>query len=1404
MVIPQIPRPPRPTLSGFSGYRARIERIQRLVREARARRLAGNVAEAARLEAQAAELERAADVSQPAIAAGAPVEAQPPGIPPTPRERMDIGGWFGSGVIENLLGGGIAAGSAAGSRLQQLGEKGGGLALSAAGMATGLPGSGGSVIPFLRRYEETRKQLEAEEPRGWRFGIEGPTSEAFRQTDFPTGVKGALEIVSTGPFDLLPLGPVAKGARAGLKAGVAGVKAARGITGLAEKAPKVAKAAAPAPSIAEAVAAAPKTAKFFKPPLTTNEILSSTDRLTSLFKPVEEVFQTPRSVTRITIGETPSPPSPRRGALRWTAEKVGGLGAVVDPDDTVGVAFIVHSTLEDQAGGLIAKTFAPFEQRWPGLFKISKAGDVQDIGIKLEERTPKGKLIATKVSQVFEDAFDTGISEGGISTLDRLPNGLLKNPKWGYEFTQEQVNFIDDFQRLVGESGGFMKAGGVKVGETVLEGAGSRYIPRIVIKAARAAARGVRENRALGRKQSNLKTRFYQGQEIQEGAARGENYESDILAVGRALVGGAYRAVRDKQLSDMLAPVVKRYEPTAATRKLVFSGLKQVRATGKMSDALLKRIRRVDDTIADDIEAILAIGDKTDRAIALDALTGNLNRGILSKTAIEGVELAIDSPVFKKGEFFDEATGKRILEQIRGPGGTLEAAAAVADLGRTAAASVDFSGIFIQGIALLAESPARWAAGIPKMFRVFAKPGKYSEILVANHEHLEKLPRLALAGRNELHAGIGPQGLLARGLRGADRTMRLEGKGPGKAILNVFSRFDTAFTFYGDYARIELSKALLPIAEEAARRGNVRAIDDMVDMVNKMTGTFSPGALVIPPTQQAIERAFIFFAPRYTRAALAVVKAAVTPGSGLQGELARRSLTRMAAGGLGMYWATATALGQEPKLNPLPRHQGGDGADFLTIQIGGDRIGIGSFWTSFVRFVAQVGSDPAFRGDISDSPLLFQSTEPGGRSVPDRIGDNQIFRWLRSRTSIPSGFAWDIATGSDFIGNPIEGAPDIARHLGEQHLPFFLENALIGRPHRAGPAATAGEIFGLRSFPLSLSRRRNQLQDMLAWQEHGDLWENLNDLQQDRLRNTQRGGNFEELSNLTDQSRRDRVVRGREIDAQVEDFFTERDLIQGVWQRKVGESYGLVQSNAPGRDLPWLRGKVANHSLARRDANDRLDSNPKFEPVREWLDAIDKLPGRHPDRPEDIAYGQYIQNVIVDPALEPEGGDFDFREQKKRIQAFRIAWGSQVHDYVLARFSEGKGIPPIIQELYGGREKYKWYWGDPDDELSVTGAVIAARSDSQLVKNLYDQWMTADLNEKAELKERHPNLKAVISMRDRVRKRLREQDPELDAFLFRWGYTGTLVAGQNQFPSARDVIRHPLPVNDFRFWEEFL
>jgi hypothetical protein len=247
-----------------------------------------------------------------------------------------------------------------------------------------------------------------------------------------------------------------------------------------------------------------------------------------------------------------------------------------------------------------------------------------------------------------------------------------------------------------------------------------------------------------------------------------------------------------------------------------------------------------------------------------------------------------------------------------------------------------------------------------------------------------------------------------------------------------------------------------------------------------------------------------------------------------------------------------------------------------------------------------------------------------------------------------------------------------------------------------------------------------------------------------------------------------------------------------------------VQSNAPGRDLPWLRGKVANHSLARRDANDRLDSNPKFEPVREWLDAIDKLPGRHPDRPEDIAYGQYIQNVIVDPALEPEGGDFDFREQKKRIQAFRIAWGSQVHDYVLARFSEGKGIPPIIQELYGGREKYKWYWGDPDDELSVTGAVIAARSDSQLVKNLYDQWMTADLNEKAELKERHPNLKAVISMRDRVRKRLREQDPELDAFLFRWGYTGTLVAGQNQFPSARDVIRHPLPVNDFRFWEEFL
>ena len=57
----------------------------------------------------------------------------------------------------------------------------------------------------------------------------------------------------------------------------------------------------------------------------------------------------------------------------------------------------------------------------------------------------------------------------------------------------------------------------------------------------------------------------------------------------------------------------------------------------------------------------------------------------------------------------------------------------------------------------------------------------------------------------------------------------------------------------------------------------------------KSTGGIDSAALGLPASQQAVERAFLFFSPSYTRACLSFIATAFTKGD-LEGKLARRSL----------------------------------------------------------------------------------------------------------------------------------------------------------------------------------------------------------------------------------------------------------------------------------------------------------------------------------------------------------------------------------------------------------------------------------------------------------------------------------------------------------------------------------
>ena len=77
-----------------------------------------------------------------------------------------------------------------------------------------------------------------------------------------------------------------------------------------------------------------------------------------------------------------------------------------------------------------------------------------------------------------------------------------------------------------------------------------------------------------------------------------------------------------------------------------------------------------------------------------------------------------------------------------------------------------------------------------------------------------------------------------------------------------------------------------------------------------------------------------------------------------------------------------------------------------------------------------------------------------------------------------------------------------------------------------------------------------------------------------------------------------------------------------------------------------------------------IDSNPKYNNVREWLEYQDTRPGKHPDRPEDIAYDAYISSIVLNEKFENELGQRDWEAVAAAEQDFRVEYGDETYAYV--------------------------------------------------------------------------------------------------------------------------------------------
>ena len=130
---------------------------------------------------------------------------------------------------------------------------------------------------------------------------------------------------------------------------------------------------------------------------------------------------------------------------------------------------------------------------------------------------------------------------------------------------------------------------------------------------------------------------------------------------------------------------------------------------------------------------------------------------------------------------------------------------------------------------------------------------------------------------------------------------------------------------------------------------------------------------------------------------------------------------------------------------------------------------------------------------------------------------------------------------------------------------------------------------------------------------------------------------------------------------------------------------------------------VAN--LKRRGAL-RLQSEEIFDAVQEALRQNARSRNNRVLPAEDIAYYEYLQDVIYSSDTDPSG-EYDYQARQAREAKFRQKWGDETITYIKERFTtslENRDFryPMMIEELHYGREQFSGYWTD-------STAAVAAR-----------------------------------------------------------------------------------------------
>ncbi len=665
-----------------------------------------------------------------------------------------------------------------------------------------------------------------------------------------------------------------------------------------------------------------------------------------------------------------------------------------------------------------------------------------------------------------------------------------------------------------------------------------------------------------------------------------------------------------------------------------------------------------------------------------------------------------------RGKFFPDEVVTFLEKEYKDKADSwLKLTSAVSGVSRTATATLDDSAPFTFGLFTMGRNPKAWAQGVVKGLQYGLNPKQV-------------LRDMTTPGNQALHAEMAKYGIPIAKFETMEVLPQIEkalGNVPvaGKVLKatseQTLGRANALFT-----GSVQTMKDRL--WQSMKRPGMTESeLQQLGKTIGEMTGYIPYESMGFSANQKAIEKSFVFFAPKYTRASLNFV--ANMFRSGMTGNEARRSIGQLMAGGAALYYGTAKAMGQEPNFDP-------SSARFMTVKVGDDYIGLGGTLYSLARLAGNVAT--------VDSPKDLLTM--------NRF-DNPFVKFMYGKSAPLTGMIANAVEGTDYLGQPFESTSDWARALADKVVPFSFQ--AFYDAEKPSPASFAAQFGGARTFPISTYEKRDEVRNLEAAKE-GKNYKELTKAEQNVINRNP------EIQKLSTQIKDE----GRETPESLawDSYNSEGARIEDTTRKEINLASKEYKATGNGT---VFRDRVDAANNARRVMYATRAMNPEYELINKYFNTPKTPQELAKINPADRLMNEY-QSALYNPeTMLDQYGNYDFAKADAMEKAFVQKNGQAALDYVEKYSSSKWDEPTEYQELKAARKSLESYW-------QIESQVFSDRPDLQTIYNEWQTLLQQDSRTARKYLLTHPEAAAIVQrgkMVELTKKRMKLSNPQVALLL---------------------------------------